>query len=319
MAENNAPLSAGGLPKDRETVYVKGVAVPSNKTNIQWPTAGKLEGTPYFTASEQQAKDAQSSAMVYAADPNMISQMKDMADTAYKDIQGAMKALVDLTTKDQIDVGSLTSMVKEGFNQTRSMLLSSATASAKKASLEMDAALGSSSMDSRSVVRRNLAASVTNNILSTKQQAIAQLYSGNIDKVADITLKGGTVNAELKMKAAAAIGQLAGDAGNLILGTNNAISGLYSQQMNYAIELMDAHTRRKSIDTQMSIAQMENATRNRLADMGDALERDKVNSAIAATAVQKWQPFTGVGPAQQVRAAQKKYNAENPKPEYQYI
>jgi len=150
-----------------------------------------------------------------------------------------------------IDVGALTGQLNDSFEQTKTLMLDSALASTRKASFEMDAMLGSGGGDARSVVRRDIATGVTEQMLSNTQQNIAALYSGHIDKVIETSLAGGQINANVKLGAAKALGDLAGEASRLILGTNSAIASLYSQNLNAAVELMNAHTSRLQLGVDM--------------------------------------------------------------------
>ncbi len=165
---------------------------------------------------------------------------QEYADKALLDIDGIMGDIRDLANDSAFDTSGLVGLLNETFETTKNKMLDSVLASTQKSSYEMDAYLGSSGSDTRSIVRRNMANSVAGNLVANTQRNIAELFSGHIDKVVETTLSGAKINADVKINAARAMADLAGKGADIILGTNTALLQSYSQSVNVGIELIKA-------------------------------------------------------------------------------
>ena len=184
---------------------------------------------------------------------DLISNIQTQTDNIQASIDNAMTQVTDLANEGVVDTEGMVARLDQGFEQTKGMIMSQAMASASKAAYELDAYLGSVGSDSRAAVRRQMAQGITSNIINQTQKNIASLYMGHVDKVIDTTLKGGEINANVKLGAAKTLGDLAGKQADLLLGTSTAMLNAFTSNINYAVDLMNAHTSRMQAETQREL------------------------------------------------------------------
>jgi hypothetical protein len=206
-----------------------------------------INGIQSLSSSDLGFGDLNFSLDQFALDPQIIQDIRDQTNKVLGVITGAMGEVSALAAEGAVDVGALTGRLEESFDTTKNLIMNSAMASSAKASFELEAFLGSTGSDARSAVRRGMSAQMTNNILNTTQQNIATLYSGHVNNVVETSLRGGEINAQVKIAATRALGDLASQAGQLILGTNSAILSSFSQGMDLAVALINAQTQRLQI------------------------------------------------------------------------
>ena len=253
-----------GLEKLNEITSV-GTQKLQELTGIQQQPAvqqeAPAESSAPYTATLDDVLLTQSNLML---DTQLIEGVRQQTDEVFGVLREAMGQVQEIASDATVDTDALVGRLEEGFNQTKDMIMSSAMASTAKAAYEFDAYLGSAGSDARAIVRQNMAQGLTSNIINQTQQNIAALYQGHVKDVIDTTLKGAEINANVKIGAARALGDLGAQAGQLILGTNNAILSSYSQNLNAAIELMNAHTRRMDIESRERVALRQIETQERL-------------------------------------------------------
>jgi len=164
----------------------------------------------------------------------------DRTDDMLEGIDAAIAGITADAEEGAFDTDALIGQLNDSFEATKNQVLDSALASSQRASLELDAYLGSSTSDARSVVRRNMASSINNNLIRQTQQGISAMYSGHIDKVINTTLAGAQINAAVKRDATAALVNLTQSAAQLMLGTNSAVVDSYVKTLSVSNDLLKA-------------------------------------------------------------------------------
>ena len=167
-----------------------------------------------------------------------MTDMLDNANEMLDGIQATITTITDGANEDAVDTGALVGLLESSFETVKNKALDSMLASSQKASLEMDAYLGSSASDARSAVRRNIASGINTNLVRQTQQGIAQLYGGHVDKVIQTTLAGAQINAQAKRDASGALVGLTQAAANIMLGTNSALVDTYAKTISVNNDIM---------------------------------------------------------------------------------